>query len=169
MRLILVRHGPAGDGKAKAAWAATGRPDAERPLTAEGREKMRRAARGIAWLADGAQLIASSPLARAKQTAELLRERLRAPLAETGALAPSAEPAELLRWLAGRPERTIVLAGHEPQLGRVIAWLCAGGAAPFTELKKGQACLLELRERRAGRARLIWSVAPAELRRLGAR
>ena len=62
----------------------------------------------------------------------------------------------------------MALVGHEPQLGRLAGWLLARADDPFLELKKAGACLLDLGERpRAGSARLLWMLAPAQLRRLG--
>ena len=72
MELLIIRHGLAGD---KTAWAKKGRPDAERPLTKEGRRKLKEAAPGLAKVFGKAELLASSPLVRALQTAELLPKR----------------------------------------------------------------------------------------------
>ncbi|MDE2038957.1 MAG: histidine phosphatase family protein [Elusimicrobia bacterium] len=69
MELLLMRHGPAGDSRR---WLARGRADAERPLTETGRRKTRRAAEGLARLLPRLDLIASSPLLRARQTADAL-------------------------------------------------------------------------------------------------
>jgi phosphohistidine phosphatase len=88
---------------------------------------------------------------------------------ELRAIAPSAAPAEVLPWLQARAGLDLVaLVGHEPQLGRLASWLLARSAVPFLELKKAGACLLDLGDRpRAGSARLVWLLAPAQLRRLG--
>lgn len=163
MRILVVRHGPAGGPAEKARWKGK---DERRPLSAEGKKKLRRATRGLSSVAGKVDLIATSPLVRARQTAELVAERLRAPVVETETLAPFAAPEETLRWLLGRREKAIAVVGHEPQLGLLVAWLCAASAQPVTELKKGQACLLELRGRRPGDAVLVWSLAPKQLRRL---
>lgn len=165
MRVLVVRHGPAGGPAEKARWRAK---DERRPLSPDGRRKIRAAAKGLARVAGSLELIATSPLARARQTADLVAERIPAPVVETPALRPDAEPKTTLRWLASRRERRVALVGHEPQLGRFIAWACAAREEPLTELKKGQACLLELHGRRAGDAVLLWSLAPRQLRRLAA-
>jgi phosphohistidine phosphatase len=88
---------------------------------------------------------------------------------ELHAIAPDAEPAEVLPWLETRAALDlVVLVGHEPHLGSLASWLLARSPAPFLELKKAGACLLDLGDRpRAGAARLAWMLAPAQLRRLG--
>lgn len=163
--LLIVRHAPAGSAAQKAAWKRSGQPDERRPLTKEGTEKMREAAKGLSRIVEPPEAIATSRLTRAKQTAEILRSRLKAPILEIEELGPEAEPEALARWLAARKEKCLVLVGHEPHLSLTIAWLC-GADRPFTELKKGQAACFELHRPEPGGARLLWSLAPAQLRRL---
>src|SRR5580692_8521046 len=67
--LLIVRHGPAGD---RDEWAASGKDDDERPLTARGIREMRRAARGLRRLVGSVDAIGTSPLVRARETAEIL-------------------------------------------------------------------------------------------------
>lgn len=167
MRLLLVRHGPAGD---REAWAAAGRDDALRPLTADGRRKVREAARGLGRLLDPPAALATSPLVRARDTAALLaRELGLPPAAEMATLAPGRHPRALLRWLdARRQAELLAVVGHEPSLGTLAGWLVTGRAAAILELKKGGACLLDLGDRpRPGGARLAWVATPAMLRALG--
>jgi phosphohistidine phosphatase len=62
----------------------------------------------------------------------------------------------------------VALVGHEPHLGKLASWLLARTSTPFLQLKKGGACLLDLGARpRAGEARMVWLLTPAQLRRLG--
>lgn len=169
MRLLIIRHAPAGGPAAKRRWRGR---DRLRPLTRQGEEKMRRAAKGLVEVSPRLEAVYTSPFARARRTAEIVGKRLGAKLVETDALTPEARPEETLALLAGLrgprgPGGAVALVGHEPQLGRLVAWLCSGAARPLTVLKKGQACLLELPELRPGAARLLWSLAPAQLRRLG--
>ena len=162
MELLIIRHGLAGD---KTAWAKKGRPDAERPLTKEGRRKLKEAAPGLAKVFGKAELLASSPLVRALQTAELLRKALgKPPLAQVVALSPEAEPKAALAWLSGLKQGKVAIIGHEPHLGRLIALLCAGTLNPFTQLKKGQTCLLDVPRPKRGGAKLLWSLRPEHLR-----
>ena len=69
MRLLIVRHAIAED---RVAFAATGKDDDERPLTEEGRSRMEQGARGLRQLVPALDLVATSPLVRAVQTAEIL-------------------------------------------------------------------------------------------------
>lgn len=163
MRIILLRHGPAGD---KNAWAASGKPDFERPLTAKGRKKTEAAAAGLRRVAGKAGRVASSPLARAWETAALAAAELDMKSVERfDELAPDAPPEKLLRRLQSLPpSQTVVLVGHEPALSSFAALLTGGGSL---ELKKAGACELSCEGRPdKGEARLTWLLAPRQLRRL---
>ena len=164
MRLLIVRHAPAGD---KTAFARTGRPDSTRPLTVKGRRKMEKAAPGLRAAMPKIDLLASSPLARALQTAEVVGAAYGLGYEVVPALAPGVHPREALHWLQSRREDTVAVVGHEPSLGGLITWLLTGKDGSLTTLKKGGACLLEFKGKpEAGKATLLWSLAPAHLRRL---
>ncbi|MBI3299942.1 MAG: phosphohistidine phosphatase SixA [Elusimicrobia bacterium] len=161
MRLLLFRHGPAGD---RQAWAKAGKDDAVRPLTADGREKTRKAAKGLAKQFGRLDLIISSPLKRAVQTATYLAERFpKAARLERDELSPSSDPALAAKWLASLKEDAVAVVGHEPHLSRLAAHLLTGKAAPVFELKKAGAALIELGRPNA----LAALLAPKVLRRLG--
>jgi len=167
MNLLLVRHAPAGD---REAWKAAGKDDFLRPLTPEGRRKMREAARGLRRLVDPPQAVATSPLVRAKETADILARAFDVPAAdEIEALEPGQPPQALLAWLRARERQALAaVVGHEPHLGILASWLLAGRTRAFLSLRKGGACLLDLGSRPGpGRAELLWLSAPAPLRRLG--
>jgi phosphohistidine phosphatase len=114
--------------------------------------------------------LASSPLVRAKQTAEILRQAYGAELkvTEIAALEPAKPVNAVLHWLQGQPaEATVALVGHEPQLGMLVSWLLSGDQRVFTPLRKGSACLLEFqKEIKAGGATLVWMLKPSHLRGL---
>ncbi len=161
MDLVLVRHGAAED---RESFAASGRPDAERPLTERGRRKLDGTARGLRALVPRLERIATSPLVRARQTAAILAESYAGPepLA-IRELAPGASRTSLLRWLRRQPrEGALVLVGHEPDLGDLARWLC--GSEEPVALEKGGACLVRVPgDLGAGRAALIWQKKAAEL------
>ena len=168
MNVLVIRHAIAED---RRRFAKTGADDGARPLTARGRKRMRTAARGLRRAAPEVDFLATSPLTRAVETAEIvaaaydgLKVVKVAQLTPDGALQP------LLKWLADRKhDGTVAIVGHEPQLGVFVGWMLSGLEESFVRMKKGGACLLELKEQvRPGRARLLWSLAPAQLRRLGA-
>lgn len=167
MDLLVVRHGIAEE---RDAFAASGRDDAERPLTAEGRRKLERAVRGLRRVVETVDLLATSPLARAVESAEVLRRAYAMPgMVELGELAPGADPAAFVRWLRRqRPRPVVAVVGHEPHLSRLVAHLLTGRREGFVALKKGGACLLRLgKAAAAGQAELVWLLTPGQLRRLG--
>jgi phosphohistidine phosphatase len=167
MKLLVVRHAVA---RERGEFAATGLPDDFRPLTDAGRRRMRRAARGLHRLVPALDVLASSPLLRARQTAEILADRWAGhEIAAVGELAPESQPDALVPWLRGhRPASTVAVVGHEPHLGFLVGWLLAGRHVSFLELKKGGACLLEFDDpASAGGATLRWVMEPRHLRRLG--
>jgi phosphohistidine phosphatase len=167
MNLLVIRHAIAED---RARFAKTGEDDGLRPLTARGRKRMRAAARGLRRIVPEIDLLATSPLTRAVQTAEVVAAEYRnTKRAELPHLAPEKPVKVLLKWLQEqRPGSTVALVGHEPQLGVFVSWMMTGLEESFVELKKGAACMLALKDQvRAGRATLLWSLKPAHLRMLG--
>ena len=166
MRILIVRHAPAGD---KAVFAKTGEPDSKRELTPEGRRKMRKASRGLRRILPSVDLIATSPLARAAQTARILsRAYAGARTVELGELAPGGSPEAALRSLKEFAEvPTLALVGHEPYLSALAGRMLTEGADFKIELKKGAACLIGFDGApQAGAGTLLWSLAPSQLRKL---
>ena len=165
MDLILIRHAIAQD---KAAFTAKGKPDSARPLTDSGRRKMKRAAKGLARIAPKLNVLATSPFTRAAQTADILAKHYKVRPVQVPDLAKDGDPRRLQKWLNGRKiNSTVALVGHEPDLGRLAAWLLSDGRKSFIELKKGGACLIETGfPVRGGGGKLIWLLKPSELRRL---
>lgn len=163
MDLVLFRHGVAED---REIFARSGTGDEERPLTERGRRKVYGAARGLKALLPRIDLLATSPLLRARQTAEILAEIYGRPAAiAVRELEPGGSRAGLLRWLRGQAQdATLVLVGHEPNLGELARWL-TDGPEPIA-LKKGGACLLRVAgDLRAGSAALAWLKKASELGR----
>ncbi|HJZ87547.1 MAG TPA: histidine phosphatase family protein [Polyangia bacterium] len=167
MKLLVIRHAIAED---REVFATTGQDDGLRPLTRAGKKKMARAARGLREIAPALDLLASSPLVRARQTADVVADVLGTGTpVELEALEPERDPAQLLEWLGKqKASANLAVVGHEPHLSRLIGLLLTGGASGFLILKKGGACLLDLPEGgRAGAARLRCALTPAQLRKLG--
>lgn len=166
MRLLVIRHGLAGD---RDEFAFTGRPDAERPLTREGRARMKRAAAGLALIADKPSVLATSRLTRAEQTAEIVGDAFGGmELTFVDPLAPETAPDDLLPWLRTHdPDATVAVVGHEAQLGFLIGWLLTGRHESFVQVKKGGAVMLEFEDPPIpGGASLLWALAPSQLRKL---
>ncbi len=166
MDILLIRHAPAED---RDAFAQTGAPDELRPLTERGIERMQHAARGLMTLALPIERLISSPLTRARQTAELI-----APALEIRAidiepvLSPEQSTGAVIDWLRKQPRvEALALVGHEPNLGELFETLLhdrALGNAPF---KKGGAALLRFPDGiAAGQGQLVWFLSPGILRAL---
>lgn len=167
MRVLLLRHGIAED---RAAWAGGGADDATRPLTDEGRRRMKKIAAALARLEPEIGLVATSPAARAQQSAAILHAALPrgVVLAEREALAPAARPGAALKLLQAEQKlAALALVGHEPNLSQLAALLLAGEERPLLELKKGGAALVDFPGGvAAGAGTLLWLLTPAHLRRL---
>ena len=166
MKVLIIRHGPAGDG---AVWEAEGRDDRLRPLTSAGKKEMRKAAAGLPTLVPDLQLLATSPLTRAVQTAEIVAAEYGCEIVPLEALAADHDPEEVVVWLRKQQaDHTLGLVGHEPHLSTLVGYLLTGKRASFLHLKKGGACLLEMTAplQLCGGA-LEWLLTPRVLRRLG--
>lgn len=166
MRVVLVRHAVAGD---RNAFARTGAPDSERPVTPKGKKQMRRGARGLRRLVPDIDRLATSPYRRAMQTARVVSRAYDdlEPLV-LDRLIPDVEPAHVARWLrAQRGADTIALVGHEPQLSQLAALLVTAAGAPILTLEKGAACAIDLAASRTGT--LVWLLTAQQLRALGKR
>jgi len=118
MQLYLVRH----------ADATPGDPDELRSLSDEGRDQARQL--GERLKVDGVvpDVILTSPLLRARETATALARATGAEAEADDRLAPGASPDDVRAAIAGRGERVVVI-GHQPDCGRVAAAL-AGGEEP---------------------------------------
>jgi phosphohistidine phosphatase len=160
--LYLVRH-------AIAAERGEDWPDDDkRPLTARGVARFKDSVEGLLRLDVAVDEIFTSPLVRAKQTADILAATLpgKPSVKVLDALAPGHAPSTVMAQLARTAKRRrIALVGHEPSLGELAAHLIgAGRALPF---KKGGVCRIDvesLTSRRAGA--LGWFVTPKLLRGL---
>lgn len=164
MKLYVLRHGEAADPD-DPRFAS----DADRPLTPKGVRRTRALARLLRQLEITFDVILSSPLARARETAEIVESglHLQGRLALTENLAPSGDHEELVQQLnALQPAPdSILLVGHEPDSSRLISRLCTGGPMLSLDLKKGGLCRMEIESLRAGRcASLEWLLAPRLIR-----
>lgn len=161
MQWLLVRHAiavPSG---------TPGIPDDERPLTAEGEKRFRRAARGLARLVPRPDAILSSPLPRALRTAQLAA-------AAWGRLRVHAEPAlatdQFADWETAvsrlGPIELVALVGHEPHLSMLLAQLLGSARAERFAFKKGGVAWVEVPGALAAGGTLLGIWPPAALREL---
>jgi phosphohistidine phosphatase SixA len=117
VRLILVRH----------AKAASGEPDELRPLTPEGQEAAQ--ALGVELGALQPDAVISSPLVRARETAEPIAGAAGVELTLDARLSPGASPAHIRAVVEGRGE-TVIVVGHQPDLSTAVYDL-TGADIPF--------------------------------------
>jgi phosphohistidine phosphatase len=160
--LYLVRHAIAAERGSE--WP----DDTKRPLTERGIQRFKEAVKGLRRLDVTLDEIFTSPLVRAKQTAEILAAGVegKPPVKVLDALAPGHSAASVMTQLArAAKRRRIAIVGHEPELGELAAHLIgAGRALPF---KKGGICRIDLGSLTSARAAaLVWFFPPAVLRQV---
>ncbi len=164
MQLYLVRHGIAMDRT-----DPNCPTEPSRPLTPKGEARTRLVARGLDELGIRPQVMLTSPLLRAVQTAEIFCEVLVCSvsrLRRTDNLMPDSKPAALLGELARMKAPDVMCFGHAPNLDGIIAAATGRGQA-FTQLKKSAVALLEIESFDPPRAWLRWLYNPRILRALG--
>lgn len=154
-RLLLLRHGIAEE-------AGADQPDAARALTPAGRRRTRAVLQRLVQRQLGCERLFSSPLVRARQTAELaVAAQLAASLELAEALAPGGDALAWLQGLGAQQQlagQTLALVGHEPDLSVLAATLI--GAQPGSlQLKKAGVAVLQWWPEQA-RARLLLLMSP---------
>lgn len=158
--IYVIRHGVAEE--RGEAWP----DDTKRPLTADGVSRLRKVARGLINLGVAFDVVLTSPLVRAKQTADAIAGAFdaRPPIVTIDSLSPGSSYASLLLDLEKQSRRSrIALVGHEPGIGEFAARL-AGSRHPF-ELKKGAVCRVDIETLPpAGSGALRWFLTPKILR-----
>jgi phosphohistidine phosphatase len=132
--LYIVRHGIAVEP------GTPGIPDDERPLTAKGEKRMRQIARGLSKLDVKLDRIFTSPLPRARATAEIIADALgiRELLETSNMLQAGSSAATVERWLRERSEDRLMIVGHNPTLSDLLSLLVLGSTQPpICDMKKG--------------------------------
>jgi phosphohistidine phosphatase len=163
MKLLLIRHAAA------VPRGTPGVPDAERPLTPQGKAKFRVAARGLARVTRRPDVLLTSPLPRARLTAEIAALAFEhvAPAIEP-ALAHSSVDGIVAALKTHPPGARIALVGHEPLLGALLARLLGAAQGERLAFEKGGAALVDLPNGPAAVGRLRWFLRPRILRSLAA-
>lgn len=171
MRLYLMRHGPADN---RETWTDD---DSLRSLTEKGMQRMRKAAAGLKALDPAIDTLLTSPLVRARQTAEIIGETLNLPFEEQPALSPGFGLAHLAGLLTIYTDaRGLMLFGHEPDFSLLVGRLISTRGDAQVSMKKGACCALDLPDetpaaeiaakRLAGNARLLWLMTARQLARI---
>jgi phosphohistidine phosphatase len=160
--IYLVRHAIAEDRGEK--WP----DDAKRPLTDAGMARMRKNAGGLAAIGVELDVVLTSPLVRARQTADIVASIFdpRPTIVTAESLAPGGSFAAVLADLEKHGRKTrLALVGHEPGIGELAARLI--GARQPIEFKKGAVCRIDLDALPpTGPGSLRWLLTPKVMRRL---
>ena len=148
MELYFLRHG-------EADWPNWNKSDDERPLTKRGKKEMREVAKFLDRLKARPDLIVTSPLPRAAQTAEIAADYLKAKLRRDELLAPGFGVTNLRTVLKRHRAKVLMLVGHEPDFTNIISGLtCAS-----LKLSKAGVALLDI-DPEAEKGKLLWLFPP---------
>jgi phosphohistidine phosphatase len=163
LELYLIRHGIAAERGEQYP------DDSKRPLTSQGISRLKQEAKGLDELDVSIGVFLTSPLVRAKQTADVLAEGMKGhpPVITTDSLAPAGATAAVMQEISKHLRKgSIALVGHEPNMGELAARLI-GGRAPI-EFKKGAVCRIDFDvPPPKGIGMLRWFLTPKMLRKLG--
>ncbi|HZS39073.1 MAG TPA: phosphohistidine phosphatase SixA [Polyangia bacterium] len=154
MDLFLIRHTKAADG-------ALYGDDVERPLTHDGRRAALDVGESLARHGVKLDVIWSSPLVRAVETAELVAVSVgyTGGLEIARALAPEGRPSEILGMVLEQEQRErVALVGHEPSMGNLLSALIG---RPGLSLSKG--AVVRLRYEAHKKAQVVWMMKPKQL------
>ena len=162
VELVLIRHAIAFE-RNPLRWA----DDRLRPLTPAGKERFRKAAAGLAeWLPEVDRVL-TSPLVRARETAQILAEHARWPApVECQQLAPPSDPEAVFAALRKQRGKRFALVGHEPDLSTLVA-VCLQGSpsARSFELKKGSVVCLRFESRASAGTGVLAAFLPPRVLR----
>jgi phosphohistidine phosphatase len=164
MNLFFLRHGIAAERNPK-----NFPDDSRRPLTVKGEYQIRLVCDAIQGIEVTFDHISSSPILRARQTAEIVASELnvRHLLCFDDELKPGGEFRAIVRSInLIRPvPENLLLVGHEPNLGQLISRLISGHDNPVLDLKKGGFAKLQIKERLrpTACATLKWLITPKQM------
>lgn len=164
MDLLIVRHAIAFE-RDPHRWS----DDGTRPLTPEGKRRAKKAADGLKRLTNPPDRLLTSPLVRARQTAQILTDVAGWPRAEEAPeLSPDEAPQALLALLSKDRSKLVAVVGHQPALGHLLSACLLGESRnlPIDLKKNAVACVSFRGSIRAGRATLKWLATPRMLRAL---
>ncbi len=143
--------------------------DEKRALTSEGRDRMREIARGLRKLGIELDMILTSPLVRAVETAEIVATALgvnKKDVEQTAALAPGGSQDELIAEIKNKTSaEAIALVGHQPDLGDLVSRIAQCGSSFSMQLKKGSICCINVTEMVPSLyGQVNWLMTPRQMR-----
>ena len=148
MRVFFLRHGDAD-------WPDWDEPDDERPLTGRGKKEMRKVAKFLCELDVNLDEVLTSPLPRARQTADLVADRFELHVREEETLAGGFNVSDLKDLVRKYRVDNLMVVGHEPTFTEIIGKLTGANC----KLSKGGLALVELDDKQM-EGRLIWLFSP---------
>lgn len=161
LELYLIRHGLAGKSLADQT------SDEKRPLSKKGKEKMKEIAKGLKKLDICFEMVLTSPLIRAKETAEIVQAYCGATkkVSVTSLLKPGSSYDNLIKFLNKyKKHQRIALVGHEPFLSGFASYCLAQSENSFINLKKGGILVLENDAMiKPGECVLTWLMEPGQI------
>jgi len=162
MRLLIVRHAiavPHGTPEV---------PEDERPLTGRGEKRFRVAAKGLARICRRPDVLLSSPLVRARQTADIAAKAWGGKVEATNVPALAAGTMdEVAAVLAPYPPDSLVaVVGHEPDVSDILARLLGTPHSQRLTFRKGGAALVDVPGAITDGGALLWYLPPRVLRGL---
>jgi phosphohistidine phosphatase len=164
MNLFLLRHGLAVE-RAEFHFVS----DPLRPLTPKGKRQLRKIAAAMRAMELRFDVILSSPLVRARQTAKIVAAELKLEkhLGFADELKPGGEAKKIVQKISAlkKVPANVLLVGHEPDLGELISLLATGKFGAGFALKKAGLAKLEMEKLCFGKcATLAWLLAPAQMK-----
>jgi phosphohistidine phosphatase len=153
LRVYIFRH-------ATAEVRGPGLPESQRQLTAEGKQELKAVLRLASAAGVSPETILTSPWSRALETARMAGKALHCErVVETRTLLPDIPPAQVLREIRAAKVKDVMVAGHEPQLSRLAAFLLEAPVA--VDLKKGALMRIDIEQKEGPpRGVLKWMVTP---------
>jgi len=152
-RLYVVRHATAED-------VGEGGSDHDRRLTKKGRKAFTRLVRRLAEAGMDVDLVASSPLVRARETAEILAHELGCGRIEVvAALAPGSDWRALVEWTVQQDAARVAWVGHAPCVGRLVALSIGDGSAAI-RMQKGAVAAVRFDDGPGQPGELDWLATP---------
>ncbi len=164
MNLFILRHGEAG--------TRTANPveDNGRALTDKGKKEMRQVAKALGTMKLDIELIVTSPLKRARETAEIVASEfeLEEKLELWDELKPEADSQILMDRLRKlKEDSNVLIVGHEPALSTLISLLVSGRKTSSISLKKAGVAKVSIdyfTPKFSGE--LKWLMTPKQMKRL---
>lgn len=161
LELYIIRHGIA------VSRLEDDTDDEARPLKKKGKAQMQDIAKGLKELKIAFNMILTSPLVRAKETAEIVNEHCGSAkkVMVTDLLKPGSSFNKLIKFLNElKNSEKVAIVGHEPFLSGFASYCLAKSQTSFINLKKGGVLMLEIDEViKPGQCQLSWLLEPCHI------